>query len=95
MATDYDRADPTQSYVERRGITFRERVAEIVRKVVPEKVRSLFDGLNLSAGSALGPEGTQRSEEGTGWLGVRAGRTARLRFAGTGSCQKPGSGEEL
>ncbi|OJU99441.1 MAG: hypothetical protein BGO16_04570 [Nitrobacter sp. 62-23] len=27
----------------------RERVAEIVRKVVPEKVRSMFDGLRLPA----------------------------------------------
>ena len=35
MASDYERADPAQSYAERRGITFRERVAEIVRKVVP------------------------------------------------------------
>ena len=31
MASDYERADPAQSYAERRGITFRERVAEIVR----------------------------------------------------------------
>jgi Ti-type conjugative transfer relaxase TraA len=38
MTSDYERADPIQSYAERRGITFRERVAEIVRKVVPEKV---------------------------------------------------------
>lgn len=62
MATDYDRADPAQSYARRRGIIFRERVAEFVRKVVPEKVRSMFDGLNLSAGSAPGSEGTQRPE---------------------------------
>ena len=45
MASDYERADPVQSYAERRGITFRERVAEIVRKVVPEKLRDMFDGL--------------------------------------------------
>src|SRR6185503_18368251 len=45
MASDYERADPAQSYAERRGITFRERVAEIVRKVVPERVRNMFDGL--------------------------------------------------
>jgi hypothetical protein len=45
MVSDYERADPMQSYAERRGITFRERVAEIVRKVVPEKVRNMFDGL--------------------------------------------------
>ena len=45
MASDYDRLDPAQDYAERRGITFRERVAEIVRKIVPEKVRGMFDGL--------------------------------------------------
>jgi hypothetical protein len=44
MASDYERADPAQNYAERRGITFRERVAEIVRKVVPESVRNIFDG---------------------------------------------------
>ncbi len=44
MASDYEQRDPAQSYAERRGIIF-ERVAEIVRKVVPEKVRNMFDGL--------------------------------------------------
>ncbi len=57
MASDYERLDPAQDYAERRGITFRERVAEIVRKVVPEKVRGMFDGLRLpaDAGRANGP----------------------------------------
>jgi Ti-type conjugative transfer relaxase TraA len=55
MASDYERADPAQSYAERRGITFRERVAEIVRKVVPEKVREMFDGLR-SPSDVPGPE---------------------------------------
>src|SRR5881275_1908548 len=41
MASDYERADPAQNYAERRGITFRERVAEIVRRVVPERVRNM------------------------------------------------------
>ncbi len=45
MASDYEHLDPAQNYAERRGITFRERMAEIVRKVVPERVRSMFDGL--------------------------------------------------
>ncbi|MDU6667262.1 MAG: Ti-type conjugative transfer relaxase TraA, partial [Bradyrhizobium sp.] len=45
MASDYDRVDPVRSYAQRRGISFRERVAEMVRKVVPEKLRDLFDGL--------------------------------------------------
>jgi Ti-type conjugative transfer relaxase TraA len=56
MATDYERADPAQSFAERRGITFRERVAEIVRKVVPEKVRGMFDGLHLPTEGEQGPE---------------------------------------
>ena len=50
MATDYERADPARDYAERRGITFRERVAEIVRRV-PETVRGMFDGLRLPATS--------------------------------------------
>ena len=33
---------PAQGFAERRGISFRERVAEIVRKAVPEKARSMF-----------------------------------------------------
>jgi Ti-type conjugative transfer relaxase TraA len=65
MASDYDRADPAQSYAERRGITFRERVAEIVRKVVPEKVRNMFDGLRPSADTAAGPDDGQRPERET------------------------------
>jgi hypothetical protein len=56
MASDYERADPTQDYAERRGITFRERVTEIVRKIVPEKVRGMFDGLRLPADGKQGPE---------------------------------------
>jgi Ti-type conjugative transfer relaxase TraA len=65
MASDYERADPAQSFAERRGITFRERVAGIVRKVVPEKVRNMFDGLRPSADTALGPDGGQRPERDT------------------------------
>ncbi len=52
MASDYE---PAQSYAERRGITFRERVVEIVKQV-PEKVRSMFDGLRLPADSGQEPE---------------------------------------
>ena len=37
MASDYERLDPAQDYAERRGIAFRVRVAEIVRKIVPER----------------------------------------------------------
>jgi hypothetical protein len=60
MASDYERADPAQSFAERRGITFRERVAEIVRKVVPEKVRTMFDGLRPSADAVPGLDDARR-----------------------------------
>jgi Ti-type conjugative transfer relaxase TraA len=56
MASDYERPDPARDYAERRGITFRARVAEIVRKIVPEKLRDMFDGLRLPADSAQGEE---------------------------------------
>ncbi len=39
MASDYQ---PEREFAERRGIDFRRRVAEIVRKIVPEKARSIF-----------------------------------------------------
>jgi Ti-type conjugative transfer relaxase TraA len=61
MASDYERADPVQSYAERRGITFGERVAEIVRKVVPEKLRNMFDGLR-SPEDVPGPGGGRKPE---------------------------------
>ena len=47
MASDYARdavPDAARAFAERRGISFRERVAEIVRKIVPEKARSIFAG---------------------------------------------------
>src|SRR5215831_4983455 len=64
MASDYEGADPAQSFAERRGITFRERVAEIARKVVPEKVRDLFDRPRLAA-DVPDPDGGQRSDRKT------------------------------
>ena len=64
MASDYDRADPAQSFAERRGISFRERVAEIVRKVVPEKLRDMFDGLGAPP-DAPGQDTGRRSERET------------------------------
>ncbi|BCG70716.1 hypothetical protein MesoLj113a_18740 [Mesorhizobium sp. 113-1-2] len=45
MASDYEQVDPAQSYAERRGITFRERVVEIMRRIVPEKLRDRIGGL--------------------------------------------------
>jgi len=62
MASDYDRADAVQSYAEQRGITFRERVAEIVRKIAPEKLREMFDGLRSPA-DALGTDRGRKPEQ--------------------------------
>ena len=42
MAADYQKGDPVKEYAERRGISFGERVAEIVRPIV-EKARGIFD----------------------------------------------------
>ncbi|QNG45751.1 Ti-type conjugative transfer relaxase TraA [Sphingobium yanoikuyae] len=47
VASDYRQVDPAKEFAERRGISFGERVAEIVRPVV-EKARGIFDGLRLS-----------------------------------------------
>jgi hypothetical protein len=66
MASDNDRADPAQSYAERRGITFRGRVAEIVRKVVPEKLRDILDALrapSIVPGPAGGPRPKRETPE--------------------------------
>jgi Ti-type conjugative transfer relaxase TraA len=63
MASDYEQRDPAQGYAERRGIiTFRERVAEIVRRVVPERVRNMFDGLRPSADAVPGTGSARRPE---------------------------------
>jgi Ti-type conjugative transfer relaxase TraA len=60
MASDYEQLDPAQAYAERRGITFRARVAEVMRKLVPEKLREavdgLLDGLRQPGNAAPGPE---------------------------------------
>jgi len=64
MASDYERADPVQGYAERRGITFRERVVEIVRKVMPEKMRTMFEGLRPPA-DVPGPHVGQRPDRET------------------------------
>jgi Ti-type conjugative transfer relaxase TraA len=65
MASDYEQRDPARSYAERRGITFRERVAEIVRKVVPEKLRDMLDGLRPSAEAVPGTDGARGPERET------------------------------
>jgi len=80
MASDYERLDPARVYAERRGITFRERVvAEIVRKIVPEKVRDMLDGLRPPADGGLRPE--RKVAEGPETALRRAGAKALIRHA--------------
>ncbi|MER9295741.1 Ti-type conjugative transfer relaxase TraA [Mesorhizobium sp. M0621] len=62
MASDYERADSAQRYAERRGITFREHIAEIVRRVVPERLRNIFNGWRPSADGAPDLDATRRPE---------------------------------
>jgi hypothetical protein len=62
MASDYEQRDPAQVYAERRGITFGERVAEILRRVVSERVRNMFDGLRPSAEAVPGTDSARRPE---------------------------------
>src|SRR3546814_2127219 len=58
-SSDVCSSDLERTFAERRGITFGERVTEIV-KAVPEKARGMFDGLRLSLGGpdreAMTPE---------------------------------------
>lgn len=56
MATDYGEADFIQAFAERRGITFRERVAEIVREA-PRMARGMFDGLRRAMTQPAGDAG--------------------------------------
>lgn len=75
MATDYD---PAQDYAQRRGITFRARVAEIMRKLVPENVRDriedIIDGLRSPGDGVPGSRTGAGPERGT--AGKEAGRDA-------------------
>jgi hypothetical protein len=83
MASDYEQYDPVQGYAERRGISFGERVAEIVRKVVPEKVRNMFDGLRPSADAVPGPDDARRPEREAAERKAPGDRDAALRKART------------
>ena len=58
MVSDYDTADPARLYAERRGITFTERVAEIIKRILPERLRERIGGL-LSPGQDSGRELTR------------------------------------
>ncbi|MGX5851238.1 Ti-type conjugative transfer relaxase TraA [Mesorhizobium sp. PL10] len=78
MASDYEQIDPAQSYAERRGITFRERVVEIARRIVPEKLRDrigeLLDGLRSPADAEPGQDsGRSPGRENVGALSADGG----------------------
>jgi Ti-type conjugative transfer relaxase TraA len=83
MASDYEQRDPAQGYAERRGITFGERVAEIVRRVVPEKVRNMFDGLRPFAEAVSGTDSARRPEREAPERKVAEDPEAALRQART------------
>ena len=81
MAADYERANPAQGYAERRGITFRARVAEIVRRIVPEKVRGMFDGLRPHADAVPDSDAVQQPERGSAGMEARREPAAPVREA--------------
>jgi len=83
MASDYEQRDPAQGYAERRGITFGERVAEIVRRVVPERVRNMFGGLCPSAEAVPGTGSARRPEREAPERKVVEDSEAALRQART------------
>jgi len=63
MATDYEQQiDPAQDYAERRGIAFRARVAQIMRKLMPERLRDAIDDYidNLRSPGEHVPTGPDR-----------------------------------
>jgi hypothetical protein len=79
MASDYERADPVQSYAERRGITFRERVAEIVRRRKSCATCSAAFAL-LQRCPARMADGARSRERRNGKGAVRKPSGAKLKF---------------
>lgn len=75
MASDYEQIDPARSYAARRGITFRERVVEIVRRIVPEQLRDRISGLLDGLRSPADGEPMQEGGRGLGResVGTRIG----------------------
>ncbi|RMC30106.1 Ti-type conjugative transfer relaxase TraA [Paracoccus alkanivorans] len=72
MALDYEQPrDPVQDYAERRGINFRARVVEVIRKLVPKRLRDAVDDM-LDGRRSLG-DGVPGPEAGAGPERGRAG----------------------
>ena len=82
MATDYN---PAQDYAERRGITFRARVAQIMRKIVPENVRDriegIIDGLRSPGHDVPGRDSVQQPERESAGKKAEIDPEAALRRA--------------
>ncbi|MFE0017546.1 Ti-type conjugative transfer relaxase TraA [Mesorhizobium sp. NPDC059054] len=72
MASDYKRIDPVREYAERRGISFRARVTEIVRGIVPQTLRNRIGGLLDESRSAA--VAASRQDSGQRPQRERAGR---------------------
>ncbi|MCF6126254.1 Ti-type conjugative transfer relaxase TraA [Mesorhizobium sp. M7A.F.Ca.CA.001.07.2.1] len=94
MASDYDQIDPAQHYAERRGISFRQRVVKIVRRIVPEKLRDgierMLDGLRSPGQAEPGQDRAYRPKGGevgtqNGDAGAEPGREAGTRGAQRGA----------
>ena len=85
MATDYEQLDPAQDYAERRGITFRARVAQIMRKIVPENVRDriegIIDGLRSPGHDVPGRDSVQQPERESAGKKAEIDPEAALRRA--------------
>jgi len=86
MATDYDQQiDPAQDYAERRGITFRARVAEIMRKLVPENVRDriedIIDSLRSPGDGVPGADAVKQPEREIAGKDAEREAAARMREA--------------
>jgi Ti-type conjugative transfer relaxase TraA len=80
MASDYARdavTGPAQRFAERRGIAFRDRVAEIVRKIVPEKARSIFAGFRPAPEAQRDIAAERKAKTGPLDIGRRVERYAR------------------
>ncbi|MGX8007526.1 Ti-type conjugative transfer relaxase TraA [Mesorhizobium sp. ORM8.1] len=88
MASDYDQIDPARRYAERRGISFRERVVEIVRRIVPEKLRDriggLLDGLRSPGDGEPRQERGRSARENVGAQIGDAGSTPERNIPATG-----------
>ena len=66
MALDYanePKQNLAQSFAERRGITFRERIIEIARKAVPEKARSIFASFRPPVDLRVNPSHSKATEQ--------------------------------